>query len=69
MNTFSTLIPLYNNNNPNIRHFIHLENGKKKELKPHNNNIYYYCIDRKKYFVEITGSLYHKKFKQLKENP
>ena len=65
MKTFSTFIPSFNNKNPNIRYFIHFENGEKKELKHFKNNLYYYCIDRKRNFVEITGSLYHKNFKEI----
>lgn len=62
---FSTVIPLYGNKNPNVRYFVHLENGKKKELKHDHDNIYYFCRDRKRTFVEVNGSLYHKQFKVI----
>ena len=65
---FSTFIPLYNNKKPDTRYFVHFENGKKKELKQHNNNIYYFCVDRKRTFVKIDGSLYHRKFTLLGAN-
>lgn len=62
--TFSTFIPFYSCNNPNIRYFVHID-GKKKELKHYTDNIYYFCINRKKQFVKIAGSLYHKKFETI----
>lgn len=61
---FSTFIPYFGNKNPNVRYFVNLENGK-KELKHDHDNIYYFCQDRKRIFVEVSGSLYHNKFKIL----
>ena len=54
MATFSIFIPSFSNKNPNIKYYAHFE-----------DNLYYYCIDRKKHFVKITGSLYHKNFKEI----
>lgn len=64
---FSTFIPFYENCNPNIRYFAHTNKGK-KELKHFQGNIYYFCIDRKRIYVKVSGGLYNKKYELLKEN-
>ena len=65
---FSTFIPFFGNKNPFVRYFVKLDNGKKKELKEYNlrNNLYYFCVNRKRIFVEVSGGLWHKNFKVLK---
>ncbi len=65
---FSTFIPFYNNKNCDTRYFAHLENGSKKELKHDHEDIYYYCVDRKRTFVKISGGLYNRKFTILGVN-
>ena len=65
MKQFSTFLPFYGNKNPFVRFFVTLENGIKKELKHLKDNTYYYCTNRQRNFVEITGSLYNKQFKEI----
>lgn len=64
---FTTFIPTFGNKNHNIRYFAHLNNGTKKELKHFENNIFYYCINRKRNFVKISGNLYNKNFEELQD--
>ena len=61
---FSTFVPFYGNKNPNIRHYAHTNKGK-KELKHLSGDTYYFCIDRQRQYVKVSGSLYHKKYELL----
>ena len=63
--TFSTFIPCFGNSNPNVRYFVHFENGQRKELKREDGNIWYFTQDRKRVRVAISGSLYHREFEIL----
>lgn len=60
--TFTTFIPTFGNKNHDIKLFAHLDNGEKKELKHLKNDIYYFCVNRIKHFVKVTGSIYNKQF-------
>jgi len=61
---FSMFVPFYGNKNSNIRYFAHTGKGK-KELKHLSGDTYYFCINRQKQYVKITGSIYHKKYELL----
>lgn len=63
---FSVLVPYFGARASAPQYFAQYE-GKKKKMKHIDNNIYYFCDDRKKIYVEISGSLYAPKFTVLDE--
>lgn len=65
---FTTFIPTFGNKNPNIRYYVHLDDGTKKELKQIENDVYYYYDNKKRNYVKISGSLYHKVFTKIRRS-